>query len=189
MSDAQLDMFPGDRSVSWFLVRVHGEPAGVLRVVYDPPLEFPADYRVELRPDVDWAAVTAVARVAEVGRFMIREAHRRNSRIAVELMRVAVREIVERDYTHLVTDVFDGDPHSPYEFHTRVLGFEEIGSHTHGELRTDRRRIILALDIDRAYLRMRAKGGRFYQSFTDGYRHLLEARVAGPPSRQLGAGK
>jgi hypothetical protein len=87
-----------------------------------------------------------------------------------------------------VTDVFEGDPHSPYEFHTRVLGFEEIGFHTHGELKTDRRRIILVLDIDRAYIRMRARGGRFYRTFTEGYRDLLEARVADPRKQELAVG-
>jgi 1-acyl-sn-glycerol-3-phosphate acyltransferase len=189
MSNAQLDSFPGGESISWFLVRVHGEPAGLLRVVYDPPLQFPPEYRVELAKGVDWAALAAVARVAEVGRFMIRAQFRRNSRIAVELMRVAVREIVERDYSHLITDVFEGDPHSPYDFHTKILGFEEIGSHSHGEMHTDRRRIILALDINQAYLRMRAKGGRFYRSFTEGYRHLLDARVATPPAQQFAAAR
>lgn len=189
MSAPHLDTFPGGDSISWFLVRVDGEAAGLLRVVYDPPLHFPSEYRVELRPDVDWKALAAVARVAEVGRFMILEGHRRNTRVAVELMRVAIREIVERDYTHLVTDVFEGDPHSPYDFHTRVLGFEEIGSHAHGEMRTDRRRIILALDIDRAYLRMRARGGRFYRNFTEGYRHLLEERISGLRDRPLAVGE
>jgi 1-acyl-sn-glycerol-3-phosphate acyltransferase len=188
MSDATLDAFPGGASISWFIVRVRGEPAGLLRVVYDPPLEFPPGYRVELRKGVDWAALAAAARVAEVGRFMIREEHRRNPRVAIELMRAAVGEIVARDYTHLLTDVFEGDPHSPYEFHTRVLGFEEIGFHTHGELKTDRKRIILVLDIDRAYVRMRTRGGRFYRTFTEGYRDLLEARVADPRKRELAAG-
>lgn len=188
MSDATLDTFPGGKSISWFIVRVRGEPAGLLRVVYDPPLQFPPGYKVELRKDVDWVALAARARVAEVGRFMILEAHRRNPRVAIELMRAAICEIVTRGYTHLVTDVFEGDPHSPYEFHTRVLGFEEIGFHMHGELKTDRKRIILVLDIDRGYLRMRARGGRFYRTFTEGYRDLLEARVANRPQQELAVG-
>jgi len=188
LNTATLDAFPGGASISWFIVRVHGEPAGLLRVVYDPPMNFPPGYHVELRKDVDWSALVASARVAEVGRFMIIEKHRRNPRVAVELMRTAVREIVERDYTHLVTDVFEGDPHSPYEFHTRVLGFEEIGSHTHGELQSDRKRIILALEIDRAFERMRARSSRFYRTFTEGYRHLLDARFADPKRRGPVAG-
>jgi 1-acyl-sn-glycerol-3-phosphate acyltransferase len=188
LNTATLDTFPGGASISWFIVRVKGEPAGLLRVVYDPPLNFPPGYHVELRKDVDWAALIASARIAEVGRFMILEKYRRNPRVALELMRTAVREIVERDYTHLVTDVFEGDPHSPYEFHTRVLGFEEIGFHTHGELHSDRKRIILALDIDRAFVRMRTRSGRFYRSFTEGYRHLVEARFADPERPNLVAG-
>jgi Acyltransferase len=188
LSAATLDAFAGGASISWFIVRVQGEPAGLLRVVYDPPLNFPPGYHVELRKDVDWASLAASARVAEVGRFMIIEKHRRNPRVAVELMRTAVREIVERDYTHLVTDVFEGDPHSPYEFHTRVLGFAEIGSHTHGELQSDRKRIILAVDIDQAFVRMQNRNDRFYRRFTEGYRHLLEARQAAPKRRDLVAG-
>jgi hypothetical protein len=188
LSTATLDAFPGGASISWFIVRVQGEPAGLLRVVYDPPLSFPPGYQVELRKEVDWASLAATARIAEVGRFMILEKHRRNPRVAVELMRTAVREIVERDYTHLVTDVFEGDPHSPYEFHTRVLGFAEIGSHTHGELQSDRKRIILAVDIDQAFLRMRTRSDRFYRRFTEGYRHLLEARLAAPKRPNLVAG-
>ena len=84
--------------------------------------------------------------------------------------------------------MFEGDPHSPYEFHTRVLGFEEIGFHMHGEMKTDRKRIILALDIDQAYIRMRARGGRFYRTFTEGYRDLLEARVENQQKPELAVG-
>src|SRR5262245_42453842 len=178
MDREELDGFPGGSSISWYLVRVGGAPAGLLRLVYDPPLSFPPGYDVRLREGIDWVAIARRARIVEVGRFMIVPRWRTRPRVVLRLMNAATREVVERGYTHLLTDVFEGDPHSPYEFHTRVLGFQQIGTHTHGEMKTSCRRIILALDIQEAFLRMRARGGRMFAEFTAGYRHLLEERVA-----------
>ncbi len=178
MDREELDGFPGGSSISWYLVRVGGAPAGLLRLVYDPPLSFPPGYDVRLREGIDWVAIAKRARIVEVGRFMIVPRWRTRPRVVLRLMNAATREVVERGYTHLLTDVFEGDPHSPYEFHTRVLGFQQIGTHTHGEMKTSCRRIILALDIQEAFLRMRARGGRMFAEFTAGYRHLLEERVA-----------
>ena len=70
-------------------------------------------------------------------------------------MRAALGEVVKRGYTLLLTVVFEDDPHSPCGFHTRVLGFERIGTHRHGELACASRRIILTLDIARAFERLR----------------------------------
>ena len=53
---------------------------------------------------------------------MIQVPHRRRPRVALRLMGAAVRELVLRGYTHLVTDVFEGERHSPLDFHVRVLG-------------------------------------------------------------------
>ncbi len=77
--------------------------------------------------------------------------------VAIRLMGVAVKEVVERNYTHFITDVFEGEPNSPLKFHTRILGFEIIGSHLHGELNCSLTRIILTLDILKAYQRLREK--------------------------------
>ncbi len=38
-------------------------------------------------------------------------------------MRAAMEGIIERDYTQVITDVFDGDSHSPLNFYTRVCFF------------------------------------------------------------------
>ena len=119
---------------SWFLVSVEGEPAGVIRLVYDPALEMPAELGVKLEPHVDLETLKRRGRFVDIGRFMIVPRHRRNIRVVMRLMRAAILEVVSRGYTHFLTDVFEDDPHSPYEFHTRVLGFERIGTHRYGEL-------------------------------------------------------
>ena len=83
-----------------------------------------------------------------------------------------------RGYTHLITAVFEDDPHSPYDFHTRVLGFERIGSHRRGELHCQSRRILLTLDIARAYLRMKTSKGKLLGRLVGGF----EERVARLPT-------
>ena len=52
--------------------------------------------------------------------------HRGNLMLAAALMRAATREMVLRGYTHVITDVFEDDPHSPLGFHTRVMGFRPV---------------------------------------------------------------
>jgi len=178
MDEGALDGFPGGSSVSWFLARVDGIAAGLVRLVYDPPLDFPEGYDVRLEEGVDWRAVAEKAKIVEVGRFMVLPVYRTNTRVVVKLMSAVVEEVVRRGYSHLLTDVFEGEIHSPLQFHTRVLGFRPIGTHTRGEMRTDRKRIILALDIDEAYVRMRRRGGRLLDEFVGPVRDILERRAA-----------
>lgn len=163
--------------ISWFLARVNGEPAGLLRLRYDPPVEFPASYGAVLRDDVDWASMARRARLVDIGRFMITPTYRRRPKVALRLMGAAVRELVARDYTHLVTDVFEGERHSPLDFHVRVLGFEVIGWHDHGELNERRRRLVLLLDIDRAYRTLRQRGGPLVEAIIGPAREDLEVRL------------
>ena len=54
--------------------------------------------------------------------------------LAAALMRAVTAEVVARGYTHFVTDVFEDDVHSPYGFHTRVMGFRPVATHDFGEL-------------------------------------------------------
>jgi len=91
----------------------------------------------------------------------------------------AVKEVVERNYTHFITDVFDGEPHSPLKFHTRILGFEVIGQHLYGELNCSLTRIILTLDIVKAYKRLKQRRNRMYRHLTEGVQGLLEAKLTG----------
>ena len=162
---------------SWFLVTADGEPAGVIRLVYDPSLEMPAEYGVTLEPSVDLEALQQHGRFVDIGRFMIVPRHRRNIRVVMKLMRAALIEVVARGYTHFLTDVFEDDPHSPLRFHTRVLGFERIGTHRHGELACTSSRIILILDIARAYQSLEKRENREFREVGDGVRDMMDARL------------
>lgn len=167
----------GNDRYSWFLATVDEEPAGVLRLFYDPPLELPEEYAVSLLEDVDLVRMGRVGRFVEIGRFMIIPRYRRKILVALRLMEAAVRQVVERDYTHFITDVFEGEPHSPLRFHTSILGFEIIGRHLHGELNCSLTRIILTLDILKAYQRLKERKNRVYRSLTEGIRGILEEKL------------
>ncbi len=162
---------------SWFLAKVDGRPAGVLRLMYDPPLELPREYDVTLLPGVNIEKMKEEGRYVEIGRFMIRSRFRKNPKIALRLMRTATREVLERDYTHFITDVFEGEPNSPLNFHTRVLGFEIIGKHMFGDLNCSSTRIILTLDILKVYRRIRNSRSRVYSELTEGMRGILERKL------------
>jgi hypothetical protein len=168
---------------SWFMVTFNDTPAGVLRLYYDPPLELPAECEVTLHKDVDLEEMSRKHKFVEIGRFMILPAYRRQILVALRLMKAAIKEVVERDYTHFITDVFENEPHSPFKFHTRVLGFEVIGTHLHGELNCSLTRIILTLDILKSYQRLRQRRDKIYRHLTEGIRDLLdkklEARASG----------
>ncbi len=164
------------RDQSWFLVAVGGEPAGAIRLVYDPPLELPAEYGVTLEAGVDIAGLQRGNRFVDIGRFMILPRHRRNIRIVLRLMRAAIAEVVERGYTHFLTDVFETDPHSPLRFHTQVLGFERIGTHRVGELACNSVRILLILDIARAVRRLKRRQNMIFRELADGLQEVMARR-------------
>jgi hypothetical protein len=171
---AEIDM---DGRYSWFLATVNEQPAGVLRLFYDPPLELPAEFKVSLRQDIDLKQMAKNGRFVKIGRFMILPEYRKKMLVAIRLMGTAVKEVVERNYTHFITDVFQGEPNSPLKFHTRILGFEIIGTHLHGELNCSLTRIILTLDILKAYQRLREKKNRIYWSLTEGIRDRLDRKL------------
>ncbi|MBN2431768.1 MAG: 1-acyl-sn-glycerol-3-phosphate acyltransferase [Acidobacteria bacterium] len=174
--ETQIDEDIGEQEhISWFLVRANGKPAGVIRLYYDPPIQIPAEYEPEFEADINLDAVARMYRFVEIGRFMIIPAYRRNIRVVMSLMKVAVKEVVQRGYTHFITDVYESDPHCPYKFHVQVLGFQRIGTHRFGELNCNSLRIILVLDIARAYRRMKQKRNRIFREFTEGISEELEA--------------
>jgi hypothetical protein len=105
-------------------------------------------------------------RIAEVGRFAVLAAHRGNLLPAVALMRAAMEEILNRGYTHIITDVFEDDAHSSLGFHTRVIGFVLIATHKHAELNCQSRRITLLLDLKSSYHRLKARGNWVYRHLT-----------------------
>lgn len=177
-----------EESVSWLLARVEDEPVGVVRLQYDPPLELPAEAEVELEPGIDLARLAASGRFVEIGRLMIRERWRSRPSVVLELMRAAVEEVVGRGYTHLVTAVFEDDPHSPYGFHTRQLGFERIGTHRRGELLCASRRILLVLDLARSYRTLKQRGQAIATRLSPGLEerieHLGVASTSGADDRE-----
>ncbi|HBF37617.1 MAG TPA: GNAT family N-acetyltransferase [Firmicutes bacterium] len=175
------DEIPADISLSnqysWFLATVNGEPAGVIRLTYDPSLDFPPELGVTLNQGVDLERMAKDCKMVDIGRFMIVPQYRKNIRVVLRLMRAAIKEVVERGYTHFITDVFENDPHSPLHFHTKVLGFERIGSHLHGELNCSSTRIILTLDILKTYQKLKLHKNKIYLEMTEGIRELLDEQL------------
>jgi ribosomal protein S18 acetylase RimI-like enzyme len=165
--------------VSWFVAYRGREPAGVLRVYYDPPVAQYRAYKVTLlNRELDVDRLLATNHIAEIGRFAICPRYRRNLLIAVALMRAATRETVERGFTHYITDVFEDDPHSPYGFHTRVMGFAPVATHEHGELHCKSRRITLILDLKAAYNHLRRRQSWIFRSLTADWDERLHQRLA-----------
>jgi hypothetical protein len=163
--------------VSWFLSKVDNSPAGVLRLVYDPELTLPEEYGVTLNGDLDWESIARMGRFVEIGRFAIVPEYRRFIKVALSLMWEAIEEVVDRDYTHFITDVFENEPNSPYGFHTHVLGFREIGRHRHGDLNCRCTRIILMLDILEAYESLKKSNKKFFRSMSQHVKNTLDRKL------------
>jgi hypothetical protein len=160
--------------IAWFLVRLEGRPVGVLRLLFDPPLLQYAQYSLTLLdPRIEVADFMRRHRIAEVGRFAVVAEERGNMLLAAALMRAATEEMVARGYTHLITDVFEDDPHSPFGFHTRVMGFQPVATHQRGELNCDSRRITLVLDLKSSYKRLKARGNWVFRYLTAGWPDAL----------------
>lgn len=166
-----------DSKTCWHLARVSGAAAGVIRLTFDPVLEMPEHLGFCFEPGFDPERLRQSARLVDVGRFMILPRYRSSAQVSLALMRSAIEEVVERGYTHLLTDVFEEDPHSPLKFHTRVLGFERIATHRFGELACASRRIVLVLDMFRAYQRLKTKRDRVFRALTLGLSERLESIV------------
>ena len=165
--------------IVWFLVRREGRPVGVLRLLFDPPLLQYAQYSLTLLDSrVDVQEFVRRNRIAEVGRFAVVAEERGNLLLAAALMRAATEEMVARGYTHLITDVFEDDPHSPFGFHTRVMGFEPVATHERGELNCDSRRITLVLDLKSSYKRLKARGNWVFRYLTAGWPDALHRQFA-----------
>ena len=81
----------GSPTVSWFVACSAGEPVGVLRVLYDPPLDLYRAYGFKMAVNgFDLDAFIREHRIAEIGRFAVRPDHRHNVRIVAGLMNAAV---------------------------------------------------------------------------------------------------
>jgi hypothetical protein len=168
-----------DDGVCWFLTRLDNEPVGVVRVLFDLPTDLYRNYGFKLlSDDFDIAAFVANSRIAEVGRFAVVPAWRSTMVVAAALMRAATTETVTRGFTHFITDVFENEQHSPYMFHTRVLGFQPVATHDHGELAFKGRRVTMLLDIKQAYQRLRRRRNWVFRFITEGWDEQLHLRVS-----------
>jgi hypothetical protein len=173
------------REVSWFVARLESQPVGVLRVLYTPPLDLYAQYGFkQVRTDIDIEAFIRSARIAEIGRFAVVPDQRSNFLVATALMRHAVTETVHRGFTHYITDVFEGETHSPFAFHSRVLGFETVATHDVGELNCPNRRITMVLDLKSAYRRLKKARGWLYRYLTEGWTPEMRLALEDPAAAQ-----
>jgi hypothetical protein len=165
--------------VSWFLASRNGQPVGVMRVLYDPPVDAYLKYGIKpIDGSFDIEGFLKTARIAEVGRFAVIPERRNGIMVSSTLIRVCTREIVSRGYTQLITDVFENDKHSPLGFHMRIIGFRPVATHEIGDLRHQGRRITLLLDIKRAYQSLKARGNWFFRSLTRGWTEAMHRRLA-----------
>jgi hypothetical protein len=168
-----------DGRISWFVVRQKERPVGVLRVLYDPPLGLYAEYGMKLIVgDLDVEKFVRENRIAEIGRFAVLPECRGRIVVVAALMRDAVYETCRRGYTHYITDVFEDDPHSPYQFHTNVMGFIPVATHDFGELNSTSRRITMILDLRDAYRRLKEQGGWIYRFFTANWDEAMHRDAA-----------
>ena len=182
VKDAAAQIPPADldsSDIAWFLVSLGDCAAGALRVLYDPPLAQYAAYGLKLLdPSLRIDDFIKRHRIAEVGRFAVKSEFRGRLTIAAALMRAATEETVARGYTHFVTDVFEDDPHTPYGFHTRVMGFAPVATHDIGELHCRSRRITLILDLRSAYKRLKERDNWVFRFLTSRWDDTLHRRLA-----------
>lgn len=167
-----------DERISWFVAYKDGQPVGVLRVLYSPPLELYKQYGFKpIGSGIDVEEFVRRNRIAEIGRFAVLPEFRKIIQVAASLMRISSKETIRRGFTHYVTDIFEGEQHSPYEFHRRVMGFQPVASHDVGELNCPNRRITMILDLAAAYERLRASKNWIYRFFMEDWDAELDAAL------------
>lgn len=164
--------------ISWFVATVGHQPVGVLRVLYELPLDLYREYGLKMvERGVDVGAFLRDNKIAEIGRFAVRPEHRSQMLVVAALMKAAVRDTIERGFTHYITDVFEGEKHSPYEFHTRVMGFQVVGTHDTGELNCPNRRLTMLLDLAAGYRKLRAKNSWVFRQLTRDWTPEMHERL------------
>ncbi len=177
-----------DPAISWFVAEDESRPVGVLRVLYEPPLDLYAAYGFKwVVRNIDLDAFIRNNRIAEIGRFAVVPSERGNVLVSAALMREAVHETVRRGFSHYITDVFEGETHSPFNFHTRVLGFQVVATHDVGELNCPNRRITMVLDLRQCYLRLRTSRGWLFRFLTEHWSEDLHRTLGGEADRAVAA--
>jgi len=181
--EASASLFPaedlGSDEVSWFLAQRRGQAVGVMRVNYAPAVDTYMGYGLTpLAADLDVNSLLAGAKLAEIGRFAVLPELRASVLVSSALIRAAVRDVVARQCTLIVTDVFENERHSPLGFHTRVVGFRPVATHETGELRHKGRRITLVLDLKEAYQRLKLRSNWFFRQLTRGWTQAMHRSLA-----------
>ncbi len=76
---------------SWFLAKVNGHPGGVLRLLYDPPLELPPECQATFKKGFDPQQLIDLGKFVEIGRFLILPEYRKKIFVTLRLMGAAVQ--------------------------------------------------------------------------------------------------
>jgi hypothetical protein len=165
--------------VAWFVAYEAGRAAGVVRILYNPPVAVYARYDLTpLDPANRIEDFIGRPDLAEVGRFAVLPDRRGQYLVAAALMRAVTIACLERKVACLITDVFEDDPHSPFGFHTRVLGFRPVATHDVGELNCKSRRITMVLELAPAYRRLRIRNHWFYRYVNSALSAALHGQLA-----------
>jgi len=165
--------------VSWFIALDKEQPVGVLRVLYAPPLDLYKAYGFKkLDCPIDVEKCVSSLKIAEIGRFAVLPECRNNIVIVGELMRAGVEDTIARGFTHYITDVFEGEVNSPYQFHTRVMGFIPVATHDVGELNCPNRRVTMVLDLFSYYRRLKKRGGWIFRVLTGKWPKELHEKMS-----------
>lgn len=166
-------------NISWFASYLDDEPIGVVRVMYEPPLELYRQYGFKQIDNGSFNIDEFIKahKIAEIGRFAVLPDYRKYSVFAGLLMAAASEETVKRGFSHYVTDVFEGEKHSPYDFHTRVMGFKPVATHDVGELNCPNRRITMILDLKECYHRLKKSKQSAFRMITGGWSRELHERM------------
>lgn len=168
-----------NNAIAWFIALHDDKPVGVVRVMFEPPLEMYEKYGFkQIGPEMNVQDFIKNNRIAEIGRLAVIPEYRRHKVIALSLMRDATRETIRRGFSHFVTDVFEGEKNSPYDFHTRILGFVPVATHDVGDLNCENRRITLVLDFKECYRRLKTTKEKMFRIMTDNWTDDLHARMS-----------
>jgi hypothetical protein len=169
----------GSGDVAWFVAYEAGRAAGVVRILHNPPVAGYARYGLTpLDPANRIEDFIGRPDLAEVGRFAVVPDRRGQYLVAAALMRAVTIACLERRIACLITDVFEDDPHSPFGFHTRVLGFRPVATHDVGELNCASRRITMVLELAPAYRRLRVRNHWFYRYVNSALSAALHGQLA-----------
>lgn len=165
----------------WLVAYERNRPIGVVRLYIGRQAEaLDLKHLHFLHADWNASALTHFLEyhpTAEIGRFAILPEYRNRSRFALMLMQVACENAIRHHCHHLLTDVFHGDPQSPFDFHTNVLGFEPFATYVDDRFDSVYPSVLLLLDIKKTYARMKTHQPRMFKVFTQNWTTSFHAQL------------